>query len=216
MKNYFIEQFLIGDYQNFTYLIGEEGGEAYVVDPQPHLKPWQVRMQKRKCQLAGVLLTHTHWDHVAGLPEIAREYGSTIPVYAHAADAARILDNLSKLKLELRELSDGQKLFFDIEAWHTPGHSPGEICYLWRHKDRPFELLTGDTVFVGMVGRTDLDGGSDRELFETLQRLKTLPPDTIIYPGHDYGRTRTTTIGRECAESTAFQCTTVQELADVP
>ncbi len=84
-----------------------------------------------------------------------------------------------------------------IEVIHTPGHTPGSVCFLINGN-----LFTGDTLFVGAVGRTDLPGGSLDILLKSLeQKLMTLPKETIVWPGHDYGETPATTIGREIKEN---------------
>ena len=75
---------------------------------------------------------------------------------------------------------------------HTPGHTPGSVCYLADKK-----LITGDTLFVGNIGRTDLPGGSPKIMSETLRRLKKLDENIEVYPGHDYGSKKHSTIGHE-------------------
>ena len=196
--------------KNFIYLL-TSGDESFVIDPQKDLKPWEKRLTELGSTLKGVLLTHSHFDHIAGMPETAAKY--SVPVYVHEHDAFRL-----KTEAQLKFVKDGEKLKLgnsEIEVLHTPGHSAGECCYLIR-ETKPWSLLTGDTVFVGMVGRTDLETGSDEEMFDTIQRIKKLPHDTIIYPGHDYGRTPTTTISRQLIEDSCFQSKNVDELKAVP
>ncbi len=212
-----IDQFLIGGHRNFIYLISFDG-ESLVVDPQSDLTPWQNRIKELKTKLTGVLLTHTHWDHVAGVPAIVDQYGAeNIPIYVHELDARRMAQSAPAVRERFKFIKDGDKIAVgrtNVEVLHTPGHSAGECSYLIQ--SQPPQLFTGDTVFVTEVGRTDMETGSTAELFTTLQRLKKLPPDTIIHPGHDYGKTPTTTIGRECVESAAFRCRTVEELDAIP
>lgn len=203
--------------KNFVYLLTEQQ-ESLVVDPQPDLKPWEKRMHELNAKLVGVLLTHTHFDHVGGVPLICDKY--SVPVYVHEADVNRILKKKSLAQKSpdvqnlVRFVKDGDRIPLgnkQIEVLHTPGHSAGECCYKLENA-----LLTGDTVFVGTVGRTDLETGSDEEMFHTIERLKKLPDSTMIYPGHDYGNTPTTTIGREKSESASFQCKTIEELKAIP
>lgn len=225
-----VDSFLIGDYRNFIYLITVDG-QSLVVDPQSDLKPWQARMRELGSRLTGVLLTHTHWDHVAGLPAIAKEYAAAdVPIYVHELDAHRLSSakhsgsarSVAKPAAALEDrfhfVCDGDRISIGsqaLEVLHTPGHSAGECCYLLRdHK--PPALFTGDTVFVGDVGRCDLESGSVSQMYETIQRLKTLPPNTVIYPGHDYGRTPTSTLQRERDSSPAFACRSVEELDALP
>lgn len=212
-----VDQLLIGDFRNFVYLITHDG-ESIVIDPQSDLTPWQNRIKELGSKLVGVALTHSHWDHVAGIPGIIREYGAdAVPIYVHRSDATRLEKSPDKRSARMVFVSEGDRIKVggrELEVLHTPGHSAGECSYLLR--GNPDSLFTGDTVFVGDVGRTDLESGSNAELFATLTRLKTLNPDTIIYPGHDYGRTPTSTIARECAESAAFKCSSVEELSALP
>ncbi|MBI3542087.1 MAG: MBL fold metallo-hydrolase [Deltaproteobacteria bacterium] len=212
-----VDQFLIGDHRNFIYLI-TSGKESLVVDPQSDLEPWQARAKELGSRLAGVLLTHTHWDHVAGVPAIVDQYAAEkLPIYVNKLDARRFDSAARDVRDRLVFVDDGQRIPLGgahVEVLHTPGHSAGECCFLVAGS--PPRLFTGDTVFVGDVGRTDLESGSTAEMFDTIQRLKKLPADTIIYPGHDYGRTPTSTIARESAGSAAFRCATVKELDALP
>jgi glyoxylase-like metal-dependent hydrolase (beta-lactamase superfamily II) len=204
-----IDQLLIGNYRNFVYLVTFDG-ESIVIDPQSDLKPWEDRIRELGSRLVGVALTHTHWDHVAGVPGILEKYGR-LPVYVHELDAHRI-------KKPYVVVRDGDPIPVggeSLKTIHAPGHSAGECCFLLE-EGKSHHLFTGDTVFVGDVGRTDLESGSTREMFETIQRLKKLPGDAVIYPGHDYGRTKTSTVARESAESAAFRCKTVEELDALP
>lgn len=207
-----IDQFLIGGFKNFVYLLCHNG-RALVVDPQADLKPWEIQMRQREATLQGVLLTHTHWDHVAGLPAVLEKYPD-VKIYVHKADAGRLKKECEARLEFVTENDDIELAGAKVKVLHTPGHSAGECCYLI--EGTPPSLLTGDTVFVGEVGRTDLETGSTAELFTTLQRLKTLPQHTVIYPGHDYGVTPTSTIERECRESAAFKCTSIEELDALP
>lgn len=205
-----LDQFLIGSMKNFVYLL-TSGIESVVIDPQKDLTPWENKISELGSKLKAVICTHTHFDHIAGIPLIEKKYN--VPIYIHSSDAFRMktVKNVSFLKHdELFNLGEDQ-----IKILHTPGHSAGEICLLLTDQ-KPYRLLTGDTVFVGIVGRTDLETGSDEELFNTIQNIKKLPHDTIIFSGHDYGKTPTTTIGRECLESEAFTVKTLEEFKKIP
>lgn len=209
-----IKAFLIGSMRNFVYVVARDG-EFFVVDPQPDLSPWEKFAHDHKLSFKGVLLTHTHHDHVGGVPAIVQKY--SVPVYVHELDSYRFLKSPKTVQDALVPIEEGQKLTLGksfVEVMHTPGHSVGECCFLLSDT-KPFSLFTGDTVFVGMVGRTDLETGSDLQLFETLQRLKTLPGDTIVYPGHHYGLTPTSTLEAEW-KTAAFECRNVDELIKVP
>lgn len=210
-----VDQFLMGRLRNFIYLI-TIGNEAMVIDPQADLSPWEKKLTERGAHLTGVLLTHTHWDHVEGVPAVAAKYPNA-KMYVHESDSFRLEKYTDEVRARFVFIKDGDKICLGnqtIEVLHTPGHSAGECCYMISQS--PPLLFTGDTVFVNEVGRTDLETGSTAELFATLQRLKKLPPETIIYPGHDYGKTVTSTIARESAESAAFRCQTIEELHALP
>lgn len=205
------EQFLFGNHRNFIYLLSE-GQKCFVVDchlPDEIFKIIESRNQKA----LGILLTHTHWDHVYGLEKFLHTR-LELPIYVHPGDAFR-LKNISKGLLRFVQDKDRIALgSSSIEVLHTPGHSQGAVCYLIPH--RPPIILTGDTVFVGNVGRTDLETGSSEALFATIQKIKTFPPNTILLPGHDYGPATQTTLAREMQYSAAFQCKTAHELDLLP
>jgi glyoxylase-like metal-dependent hydrolase (beta-lactamase superfamily II) len=207
-----VDSFQIGSTRNFVYLITQDG-ESLVVDPQLDLKPWENKLNEIGAKLKGVLLTHTHFDHIGGVPSILEKY--QVPIYVHALDARR-LKHIDKKHLSFIE--DSQKISIgntNVEVLHTPGHSAGECCFLICLQNALF-LFTGDTIFVGDVGRTDLETGSTQDLFYTLERIKSLPLETVFYPGHDYGKTPTTTLVHELKHSLAFQCKSVEELDALP
>ena len=105
-------------------------------------------------------------------------------------------------------------------AIHTPGHSAGELCYRLEATDLKGELrtylFTGDTLFIRDCGRTDLETGSNAQMFESLQRLKKFPPDTVILPGHHYVRECASTLSREMETSPPLRCASIQELEALP
>lgn len=211
-----IHQFEIGNFKNFVYLIVSQG-EALVVDPQRELKVWEDVLEKTEAKLRGCLLTHSHWDHVAGVPEVARKY--MVPVWVHPGETHRLYSMPQPVQREIRPLDPEVPILIGdcvIEVIHTPGHSSGECCFLIKHPDSAPQLLTGDTVFVGDVGRCDLDTASVSQMFESLQKLKRLSPQTVVWPGHNYGARPSSTIAEESATSPAFQCVSIEELDALP
>lgn len=148
-----------------------------------------------------LLATHTHFDHIATADVWTTACSQ--PLVVHRLETGWLSsssDNLSdlmgaplSLTSPVQPLDDGQSLkiaddgFLDV--WHTPGHSPGSICYLLRDSDGPVALFSGDTLFAGSIGRTDLPGGSMTVMRQTLRQLAAKlnalnQPDLPIYPGH--------------------------------
>ncbi|HRK02680.1 MAG TPA: MBL fold metallo-hydrolase [Oligoflexia bacterium] len=210
-----IDQHLIGSMRNFVYLITSDK-QSFIVDSQKDLSAWEKTRDELGSTLKGVLLTHTHHDHVAGVDELAEKYD--VPFYLHRGDIRGLNKKSQLVQSRTKYLNEGDKLRLgkiDIEILHTPGHSAGECCFLIRG-EKHWHLFTGDTVFVGNVGRTDLETGSTPVMLQTLARLRALPASTVIYPGHDYGATWTTTIERELRESAAFTAQTVAEFDALP
>ncbi len=213
-----IAQFEIGDYRNFVYLVLDpEHREAALVDPQLDLTGPLAALEKNNFKLAAILLTHTHHDHIAGLPELVRTHAQ-VPIYLHESDLHRLKPDFRSAKI--KTLTDGECFYIgqtQVEAMHTPGHSAGEICYFIASRlGRPPYLLTGDTVFIRDCGRTDLPTGSNREMFASLQRIKKLPSNTVILPGHHYALECASTLERELRDSAPLRCASIAELEALP
>lgn len=207
----FIVPFVSGPWQANCYVLSAQPGApddlrpAVVIDPgvQTHATVNQLLI-KHGLQLAAVLLTHGHVDHVADAAVLANEH--RVPVWLHPEDRfmltepARGLGPGSEYLLasvlgtdrlpepnELRELSDGQQLeLADIgfEVLHLPGHSPGCVVLRTEQGGAPV-LFSGDVLFAGSIGRVDLPGGSMAVMGESLRRLRSeIDPQTSILPGH--------------------------------
>lgn len=212
-----VAQFEIGDYKNFVYLILDwPSREAALVDPQKDLTLPLGALRSKGFRLTRVLLTHSHHDHIAGVPELARTFPD-VPISVHTSDLHR-LPSAVRASARIEKLSDGNVIRMgkiEIEVMHTPGHSAGECSFFLGTTTPPF-LFTGDTVFIRDCGRTDLESGSNPEMFASLQRIKKLPPSTIILPGHHYAPEVATTIERELEQSPPFRCESVAELEALP
>ncbi len=191
----------LGPLDNNTYVLAcTVTREAAVVDAgfEPEAVIEVVRRQGLEVRL--LLNTHAHYDHVAGMREVQEAVGGDY--WLHPADRP-LLDRLSeqgaafgfppaRAPETVHDLADGQRIPIGkefVEVLHTPGHSPGGVCFLSGDS-----LWAGDTLFAGSIGRTDLPGGSFAELERSIHtRLFTLGDGVRVYPGHGPA----TTIGRE-------------------
>lgn len=213
-----IAQFEIGDYKNFVYLLTDWiEKKCAIVDPQSDLSPIRQALKKFQLKLVAVLLTHTHHDHVAGLRELIRE-DSSLPIYLGEKDLHRIA-TLTKDSKGVRLLKDNESFQIGsliVRALHTPGHSAGECTYAVDTEKNGAYLFTGDTIFIRDCGRTDFPDGSNEEMFQSLQRVKSFSAETIILCGHHYQKECATTVGMELKQSPPFQCKSVAELSALP
>jgi glyoxylase-like metal-dependent hydrolase (beta-lactamase superfamily II) len=185
--------------QNFAYLIGDEkAGLAAVVDPAWDVERILDVAKGNKLRIIYAINTHQHPDHVSGNDELARATGAKIVAY-----------EASRSRKDIR-IKDGGTLrvgSLELKFIHTPGHSPDHVCVLVNGK-----LMTGDALFVGECGRTDLPGGSSEQMYDSLfNKLMKLPDDVEVYPGHDYGAKPHSTIGYEKSHNYVLKPRTVKE-----
>ena len=189
---------------NCSVLADEPSGRAIVVDCGGDVDRVARLLEQHHLSVVAILLTHGHIDHINGVPELKELTGA--PVYLHRADEPMYLALAKQgvffgLSAAEPPPLDGyvehqQTLRFegvgDVHVIHTPGHTPGGVCY--RVARSPDIVFTGDTVFEGSIGRTDLWGGSYETLIASIREgLLTLPDDTILVTGHG----PRTTVGRE-------------------
>jgi hydroxyacylglutathione hydrolase len=184
-----LSRFLIGPYQNFTYLVDDgEGGPAVVVDPSFGVEPVLGAIDERRLKVAYIVNTHSHQDHWAGNADVKERTGAK--VVAH-----RLAPLDQEISVDDRDHFEAGSLRFEV--LHTPGHTPDSVLYIFQG-----HAATGDTLFVGECGRTDLPGGDPGALYDSLfTKVIKLDDATVVLPGHDYGPTPTSTIGREKADS---------------
>jgi hydroxyacylglutathione hydrolase len=194
-----LDQFRIGPYLNFTYLVADdEGGDGVVIDPSFGVDPVLERIDARRVKVRYILNTHSHPDHVAGNQDVRDRTGAK--VVAH-----RVAPLHQDVSVDDGEVFTAGRL--DFRVVHTPGHTPDSVLYIFEGN-----VATGDTLFVGECGRTDLPGGDPSEMYDSLhRRLLALDDALVVLPGHDYGATPTSTIGRERAENYTLQPRTREE-----
>ncbi len=185
----YVKPIPVGPMMNIAYLVGaSEGAGAVLIDPSWDAKTLIAAARSEKRTIEALLATHTHFDHVNALDEIAREL--KVPVYVHEKETGELPTGLTILPTADKSHITASGL--DIVCLHTPGHTTGSQCFFVNGA-----LFTGDTLFVGACGRVDLEGGSPTQMAASLARLATLPEATVVFPGHDYGGTPTSTIGDE-------------------
>ncbi len=188
-----IIQFDASEMDNYSYLVYcSKTLEGAIIDPSMRPELPLREAENRHIKLKLLLNTHGHQDHIAGNPQILAQAG--VKLAAHPAE-------LPQADIHLQEgskISLGQG---EIEVLHTPGHTPGSLVFKTGEA-----IITGDTLFVSRCGRADLPGSNVEHLYDSLLRLKKLPPTTQVYPGHNYGPTPTSTIGWELENNDFIRC----------
>lgn len=201
-----VECLNVGPFEVNTYVLAcPETLEGVIVDPGGEDETLVQFIDENKIHPRYIINTHGHPDHVFSNVSLSRYYH--IPVCMHPEDKLFFQTRTASRDLEMKDAYDvdislchGHVLSMGtrkIKVIHTPGHTPGSICL---YTDNC--LFSGDTLFVGSAGRTDLPGGNLDALIRSIQKeIISLPPATRLYPGHDYGETPFSTIGQEIQEN---------------
>jgi hydroxyacylglutathione hydrolase len=188
---------------NFSYIIADENTrEAAVVDPSFNAGEIIRILKTENLKLKYVINTHGHSDHTVGNEELHSIFG-----------AKTVVHKLSRINADVA-VEDGDVIRVgnvSIKVIYTPGHTPDSICLLVDKK----KLLTGDTLFVGECGRTDLPGGNSRSMYDSLfNKLLKLRDDVEVYPGHDYGLKPSSTMGEEKRSNYTLQPRSLAEFIE--
>jgi len=188
---------------NFSYVIADDTTrETAVVDPSFNAGKIIRLLQTENLKLKYVINTHSHSDHTAGNAELRSMFNAKIVVH-----------KLSRTNAEV-QIEDGDIIkigSIPVKVIHTPGHTPDGICLLVDNQ----KLLTGDTLFVGECGRTDLPSGNSKQLYNSLfNKIRMLNDDVEVYPGHDYGSKPSSTIGEEKRSNYTLEPRSLEEFIE--
>ena len=186
-----IVQIPVGQMANFTYILTDENsGESAVIDPSWELEKIFAILEKNGWKVKYIINTHTHFDHILGNEQVA------------AVTGAKIIQHKDSTETYDIPVEDGQIIQVGkimIRIVHTPGHSKDSMSLVVNNE----LVLTGDTLFVGNCGRVDLPGSDASEMYDSLfEKIAKLEESLVVYPGHDYGSKKTSTIGEEKRTST--------------
>ena len=200
-----IKSFEGGFDKNFCYLIWcEKTKHAAIVDPSVNITPTIEYIENSDLILSKILITHTHHDHIFYLDEYIHLFPN-IEVLCHEKHVKTFKHYIKKLS-DYEIITLGQEILISI---HTPGHYSDSICF-WNKKNKC--IFTGDTIFVGRTGRTVSNNSNINDLYNSVyEKIFSLPIDTLIYPGHNYGFSNTITIKNNINLSNFFTCKSFEE-----
>ena len=204
-----IECVVVGPIHCNCYILSDTvSRKAYLIDPGAESKELSTYLEQSGLELQGMLITHSHIDHIGGIEDVSAQF--PVPVYYHPGDKPLYDDVMGQARLfglmpaqlqakqpkaQPQSVEDGQRLPMEggtIEIVHTPGHTPGSICF--RTLGEQEVVFSGDTLFDGSIGRTDLWGGSFEQIIRSIkERLMVLDDKVKVLPGHG----EHTTIGAE-------------------
>jgi hydroxyacylglutathione hydrolase len=205
----YFKQIEMGPMQNFVYLIGSvETRKVAVVDAAWEIDKILRLAAKDDMEITHAFVTHTHPDHVGGrfagveiegVAELLAKCKAKVVVHKTEAEYLKSLSPSDLIKAESGDRIDVGGV--EIRLVHTPGHTPGSQCFLVENR-----IVSGDTLFIGSCGRVDLPGSDPEQMYYSLtQKLKALPDDTILFPGHNYTDKPTSTIGEQKQRNPCLQ-----------
>ncbi len=198
-----VHQIQVGNMQNFAYIVEDENtGEAIIIDPSWDLMELEMIIKRNNLKIKYIVNTHHHFDHTLGNQAMAESTKSQIIQHK----SSELEHDISVVDGDLIEFGDSK-----LRVLHTPGHSQDSICLVGDGK-----IFSGDTLFVGNCGRTDLAGGSVQDLYDSLfDVLYNLDDDLVMYSGHNYGSTQTSTLGAEKMTNHVMHKRTKQQFVDM-
>jgi len=184
-----IKQIPVGPMDNFSYLIADEKGNAAYIDPGWEVEKVLQIAEENKFVIESVLLTHTHYDHVQELSKVLSKMDVKVFVHEMGSEQYKALGEQLVIMKDNDEIQIGD---LKIRILYTPGHKEDCVCYLVDGN-----LFSGDTLFIDSAGRTDLPGSDPELQVQSLERVKQLPKETMIFPGHNYGDVPYATLGEQ-------------------
>jgi hydroxyacylglutathione hydrolase len=196
-----VVQLEVGPMANFSYIIADENKRvAAIVDPSWDLEKMYTILEAKKWRVTMIINTHNHFDHVLGNEQLASRSGARIAQHQDSNWEGKYVS-----------ITDGEQIPLGdtvIKVLHTPGHSKESISLLVNDEF----IFTGDTLFVGGCGRVDLLGGDVNDMYDSLyNKVLQLNEDLIVYPGHNYGSSPWSTIGKEKKNNPALQSRSREE-----
>jgi glyoxylase-like metal-dependent hydrolase (beta-lactamase superfamily II) len=207
-KELIVEQIEIGPMQNFTYIVGcRSSREVVIVDPAWDIDGLLRHIEEKDYRLTAALVTHYHPDHcggsygghnIEGISELIAR--NPVKIYAHKSEADGVRKVTGVSDSDLARVDSGDRLSIgdiEVEFLHTPGHTPGSQCFRIKNT-----LVSGDTLFINGCGRVDLPGSNSEDMYNSLQKLASLPDDTLLLPGHNYSSVPNATLGDTRAQNT--------------
>ncbi len=218
----YFRQLPIGEMANLAYLIGSRSSrEAVVVDPAWDVDALLDAAEQDGVQVTGALVSHYHQDHIGGslfgheIEGLARFLErNPAPVHAHKLESEGVAKIAGIPHSEIVAHDGGDSLEIGgitVRLLHTPGHTPGSLCFLVEEAGRASQLVSGDTLFLGGCGRVDLPGSDPEAMYHSLNdTLKRLPDETLLFPGHLYSPESQSTMGEQKRSNPYLRVTSLE------